>query len=208
MAKITHPSMRKAKVEPKKTQPTPQNFIVEDATMQQPPLDHIPFVQPISLEEPSESPTQIPQPVELPKSEPSKKSILENLLFLGRHTKEVNIEGLKFEISTLTQKENSNLMKELYKAGDGSDLFTIRVLTLAYAIKTIGGIPFESIPLDDPQEESQFETAFDKKTAIIENMQKNVVERIHDAYIDLVDESDTILDGDKEEDGAEQLKNS
>ena len=38
---------------------------------------------------------------------------------------------------------------------------------------------------------------------IVENMQKSVTEKLHDAYIELVDEGDNILD----EEGTEELKN-
>lgn len=143
-------------------------------------------------------------PASIPKAQQksNKKSMLESLLFLGRATKELEIGNLKFEISTLTQKENAALMKELYKAGDGADLFTIRASTLAYAIRTINDSEFNDIPLDDPEEENSFETLFDKKFAILESMQKSIVEKIYDKYLDLINSTNNIV-----EENGDDLKN-
>jgi hypothetical protein len=125
-------------------------------------------------------------------------------LFLGSAKREVTIGKIKFEISTLTQRENSELVKELYKVSDGADLFVIRALTLAYAIKYVNNVPFDEVPLSSFEEEAKFSTALEKKIHILEKMQKNIVEKLHDEYINLVDNSDKALEGD----GGEQLKNS
>ena len=149
---------------------------------------------------PAHAPPQV-----LPPKPSKSKSLLESLLFLGRATKEIEIQGVMFELATLTQKENSLLMKHLYGMGDTADLFTIRALTLVYALKSIGGLSFDDIPLDDPLDEKELKDPFKKKLAIIESMQKNVVEKIHDEYVELVDNSDVVLD---DADIGEQLKNS
>lgn len=199
MAKISHPSMHRTKPAPVQNQPKQQVYVVEDATAEPERLPGpSPIPQNILDMQPPAPPVQ--EPVEEPKQV---RSMLENLLFLGRATKKVSIGEIDFEISTLTQKENASLMKELYKAGDGADLFTIRALTLAYAIKSINGTPFDRIPLDSPEDEASLQNPLDKKLAIVENMQKNVIERLHDEYVDLVDDTDNLLDKSEE-----QLKNS
>ena len=192
---VSHPSMRRAKVDPKKeTVHKPEVYVVENATDQ----PHANMYILAANEQAALHKAEAPKSVE----NEEKISLLEDLLFLGSVKKEVEIGKLKFEISTLTQNESAGLMKELYKTEDGADLFTIRALTLAYAIKSVNGVSFDEVPLSSHQEEAQFETALAKKMAILGKMQKNVVEKIHEEYIELVDKSEGALDN-----KAEDLKN-
>ena len=148
------------------------------------------------------NPGQPPQQhVAPPAPKPAKHtSMLEDLLFLGRSTEQVKVGEILFDISTLTQKETSELMKRVYASEDASDLFTIRVLTLAYAVKEVNGTPLEDVDVGDVSYGSDFE----KKLDILMNMQKNVVEKLHDAYLDLVEKSDGLLD---DPEAREELKN-
>jgi len=190
---VSHPSMRRAKVDPKPTN-NPEVYVVDNASEGQ-NEDILIANEQAALNKTTET--------KLEESE-EKTNLLEDLLFLGSVKKEVAIGKLKFEISTLTQNESAELMKELYRTEDGADLFTIRVLTLAYAVKSVNGVAFDDIPLANYQEEAQFETGFSKKMAILGKMQKNVVEKIHEEYVELVDKSDSTLS----DDNAESLKNS
>lgn len=192
---VSHPSMRRAKMEQRQsTTQKPEVYVVDNAgSVSQSANEDILSVNERASEEKAKT----------VKVETETRNLLEALLFAGRATRKVEISGLKFEISTLTQKENSDLVKELYKASDGADLFIIRAITMAYAIKSVNGVPFDEVPLGSIQEEAQFETALDKKLYLLEKMQKNVVEKLHDEYIDLVDKSEVIL----EKDSGQALKN-
>jgi hypothetical protein len=191
---VSHPSMRRAKVEHKKeTTQNPEVYVVEDATEQPHPE--------VDIVAANEQAMQAQKPEE-PKDIGEKTSLIEDLLFLGCVKKEITIGKLKFEISTLTQGESAELMKELYKTESGADLFAVRALTLAYAIKSINDVEFGEVPLGSTQEEAQFETARAKKVAIIGKMQKSVVEKLHEEYIELVEKSESTLD-----DAGEELKN-
>lgn len=192
---VSHPSMRRAKMEQRQsTTQKPEVYVVDNAdSVSQSANEDILSVNERASEEKAK----------IVKVETETRNLLEALLFAGRATRKVEISGLKFEISTLTQKENSDLVKELYKASDGADLFIIRAITMAYAIKSVNGVPFDEVPLGSIQEEAQFETALDKKLYLLEKMQKNVVEKLHDEYIDLVDKSEVIL----EKDSGQALKN-
>lgn len=183
---ISHPSMRRAKVDPKQT-PKPEVYVVENANK----TDILAANEQAALHKAEE-----------PKEIGKKTSLLEDLLFLGSTKQEVIIGKLKFEISTLTQNEGSALMKELYNTDGVADLFTIRVLTLAYAIKTINGVAFDEVPLGSSQEEADFETVLAKKIFILGKMQKSVVEKIHEEYGELVDKSENALG-----DSGDELKN-
>lgn len=190
---VEHPSMRRTKPNPRK-QPKRENYVVENAT------------QPQAAIEPQEVPAPIPQHVltgapqetvnkpeyQTPDLIPERKVQLEDLIFLGLMKKEIEIGSMTFEISTLSHDENTELMKSLYTIEGGADLFTIRTMTLAYAIRKINGIPFEEVDMDE-----EFEDPYDKKVAILNKMQKGVVEKIHDDFVDLAEESDNKLTGEE-----------
>ena len=188
MPKVTHPSMRRAR-DSSVQRPAPQSYVVEDETgahsesyansdakVQEAPA----FVPPVP-EEIKREPMLVDSP---------------DLIFLGRASQDVEIGGHKFVITTLTHREHNDLMKQLYKFGDGADLFTLRTLTLAFALKSVNGTPLEEMhmPLE---EEEKFSTDFDKKLSIIDTMQMNVVTKLYDAYNELADSVDKNLQGEE-----------
>jgi hypothetical protein len=191
MAKITHQEMRGAK---DVSTPTPQaqNYIVDDLSG---------AITPQALDErlaafegkKEEEMTQIEQSKEEvkkidPQVETKKK--LEKIIFMGRHSKTLELAGHKFDISTITHKENNEIMSRLMNIGEAADIFTIRVLTLSYAIRSIDGIAPANIEI-----EGQFDTALDHNVALIDNMQLGLVERLYNAFEALVKESDSIVYG-------------
>lgn len=133
--------------------------------------------------------TKVVEPIKAP--ETTNKNILESLIFLGSSSKDVDIGGHKFKISTLTHREHNHLMKELYKFGEGADLFTLRTLTLAFALKTVDNTPLENMALPD---EEQL-TPFAKKLAIIDSMQMNVIAKLYNEYNDLLKDVDSKVNG-------------
>ena len=187
MSPLEHPSMKRAKVVSKQAAPTAvneQHYVVDDATR------------------PQELYNPIPENVmnAAPEQEPEVESydapfidILESLIFLGKAGRDVELGGLTFRLNTLTHKDNTALMKSIFNIGDSADVFTIRTLTLAYAMDSINGMRLEDIPLNDRIDLSKINSPFDKKMAIINSMQRNIVERLHDEYVELVDETDSSL---------------
>jgi len=179
---VTHPSMRRAKAQ-QSEQPKQEVYVVENSYNSGSYTDNTNVqTHPGNTEVRADTNT-----------DSKVTDMLESLLFLGRVSKTVEIDNMKFEISTLTQKENTVLVKGIYGlAGDSSDLFTIRTITLPYVIKSINNTPLEDLPV-----EGEFETVYDKKLAIVEQMQRSVVEKLHDEYISLTEESDGIINGEK-----------
>ena len=126
--------------------------------------------------------TNIIEPTEfvLPPSKPVDEEVqrsLESLIFMGRLSKTIELAGHKFEISTLTHKENAAIVKKLMSFGEAADLFTIRVLTLAYALRTIDGVR-----LDDIQVPGEFEDGYHKRMTIVDNLQIGLVERLNTEF--------------------------
>ena len=185
MVKITHPTMGKgAGTNVSKAIPS---YTVEDATS----IPNNPKTIDEHIKKFEASPE--PPPVEAPPrpSNPNKAK-LESLLFIGRLTTEVDLYDHKFEISSLTNKEHSQMVKELYKFGDGADLFTIRVLTLANALRSI-----DSVPLDDVACDGEFPSPYYRRMAILDNMQLSLVEKLYEAYSVLIAEVDEASQGEE-----------
>lgn len=120
---------------------------------------------------------------------PERKSLIEKLLFLGRGEKEIDVFGMKFVLITLTNKESSEIMREVYKLTNANDISIIRTLTLAQAIKSIDGILIDDIELGQ-----KFESPLEKRKAIVETMQLSVINKIMDEYDALQNEVSTVND--------------
>lgn len=184
MTKITHSDMSRGQV-PVPTQTSNQNFVVEDFSETQSSVDE----QLAEFEGTAEKPVVIPQ---LPKISPDDQRKLESLIFMGRLSKEVDIAGHKFEMCTLTHRENNEIMIRLMKIGDTADIFTVRILTLAYVVKKIDCISLDTINI-----EGNFDSIIDKKMSIIDQMQLSLVERLYLAYESLLKEADETIYGEK-----------
>jgi hypothetical protein len=121
---------------------------------------------------------------------------LEDLLFAGKIEKEFNIAGNKYHLSTLTSKEHNSVVRELYNFGDAADLFIIKSLTLAVALKSINGVKLENITVD-----GEFDSELYRRKEIIESLQMTVVEQLYTNYSTMTEASTKLVQG-------EELKNS
>ena len=191
MVKISHPSMRRARDNYVQEGSTPESYMVEDATAIDNSNSQVSFVTP-PIGPPEEIKREHIVDPPKPEVEPEVKNILNDLIFLGSASKYVNIGTHRFKISTLTHREHNLLMKELYKFGDGADLFTMRTLTLAFALRAVDDTPLENLPMPN-----EYDSDFDKKMAIIDSMQMNVVTKLYDTYNELSDEVDENLLGEE-----------
>lgn len=128
------------------------------------------------------------QTQQLQEPQPKKRnSLLEKLIFLGKVEKEIEIDGIKFVISTLTNKDNMEITKEVYNGTDQVDFTAIRTMTLAQSIKSIDGIPIDQIQID-----ANFSSSLYKRKAIVDLMQLTIINRIMEEYDKLRDESEQI----------------
>jgi len=168
----------------------PQSYVVEDATSI--PNDMPTIEEHLKKFEAKPEQQEKAVVVEAPKPPNPNKAKLESLLFIGRLTKEVDLYDHTFEISSLTNREHNQMIKELYKFGDGADLFTIRVLTLAHALKSIDGVS-----LDDVDVEGEFADDYHRKMAILDNMQLSIVETLYEKYSELISEVEKISEGEE-----------
>jgi hypothetical protein len=191
MVRINHPSMTKGTAREKNAQLEADTYVVEDATTSlDKKLAEFEGVQDIQ-EQKSPDAQPVPKPT-VPNKVPEKsiQQSLENLIFIGRDSKVLDMAGHKFEISTLTHREHNHVIEELMSLGNAADLFAVRIYTLAYAVRKIDDKPLEQIELD-----GEFENDYAKKLVILDYLQFSLVEKLWKAYETLVSELDSNVYG-------------
>jgi hypothetical protein len=176
MAVLTHPSMSKGtpiNQAPKAKEPEP--VVVED----------------LSQFGASPEPQVQAAPTLKDQLQEADRKQLDDLIFVGRIAKDVELVGHTFELTTLTHKEHTLLMRELAKVSDTANLFVVRAYTLALSVKKIDGKA-----LDEFQVEGSFESPFARKVEVIDSMQLRVIEKLFDEYSLLSDASDKLVTSD------------
>jgi hypothetical protein len=180
MSKLSHPSMGPVReTTASQNKPATQTYVVGDETTPAgPPAPTIDdrLAQFSAPTQPEPSGVEYPMPEKKPISK-----ALEKLIFIGRLSEEVEIADIKFEISSLTNKEHNEIIKMMYSFSEPADLFTIRIITLANSLKKIDGVPLDEIDID-----GNFESLFHKRISIVDHLQLLVVEELYTAYEKLV----------------------
>jgi len=205
MSKITHPNMGGGAQGSVKTD-RPKSFIVDDPTIETNELDgfindSIKINQPVTeiaddyqspaaehISDPGAPATELVDDV--PQRTDAMKK-LESIIFTGKMESTIEVAGSRFELSTLTNRENNNIIRTLMAAGDISDVLSVRVLTLSYVIKKINDVPFGDL-VDDSGIASE-----DQRVSIVDNMQSSVIEHLWAKYEEMLTEHEGLIDGDK-----------
>lgn len=177
MAKIEHNKMRTGN-DPRPDSIKPKTYVVDDTN------DDI-ETRMAQFEAPAQP------PVRAVETKPMSKE-LEKLIFIGRATKEVEIGGAKFELSTLLNREQDQIVKMMYTFTNPGDLFAVRSLTLAHALKSVDGVSLDEIEVG-----GEFETGFHKKIEIINCLQLSVVEKLFEEYEKLLGNLDKSVEGEE-----------
>ena len=125
-------------------------------------------------------------------------SMLSDLIYLGRVTKEVKINKFSFKIKTLTEEENREILNRLLKIEESRRLVCAKAMTLSRCIISVNEVPFDELGkahLNDEEEtEENIEIA---KNEIILNLQTSVTNTLFKSYEDLVQESISSIELDK-----------
>jgi hypothetical protein len=131
-------------------------------------------------------------------------SLINEVIFLGKLTKEVEIQGMKFEIKTLTEEESRSVVEKLFRIPEASRMACIRSMTLSKAIDKIGGYDFTEIASSVLQEEGKEvndRTVEFKKNEIVLKLQTSVTN-------DLFAEYEKLIEKKEEASGGSEIKNS
>lgn len=191
---VSHPSM-KSNVTTDKQKPQKNVYVVGDANsdQQEQVMHEVPSSDAEMHEVPKEDVVPV-DPIQPPVRENTAKKLFEDLVFTGMVSDTIEIKSHKFVISTLTHREHNDLMRDVYSFGDQSDLFTVRTLTLAHALRSVDGVPLENFDVG-----KEYDSVYLKKLAILDSMQRAVIEKLYDFYSKLDKESEESVAGvDKE----------
>jgi hypothetical protein len=111
---------------------------------------------------------------------------LRDLIFLGRLREHIDIAGFRFVVSTLTARQQREIMQQVMTFDQVNRILDIKPVTMSYAIETINGVPLEELCNDDDIEDTS-----ERKLSVIYNMQASVVEKVYQVYEKLVQEANT-----------------
>ena len=113
---------------------------------------------------------------------------LKSLVFLGRLSEVVDIAGYKFVVTTLTTKQQRDIMQTVMKADQVERIIEIKPVTVSHVIETINGVPLEELCPDD-----SIEDLADRRLEVVLNLQTNVIEKVYQVYEKLVKTSNEEL---------------
>ena len=120
-------------------------------------------------------------------------NLINEVIFLGKLTKEVEIEGMKFEIKTLTEEESRSVVEKLFRIPEASRMACIRSMTLSKAIDKVGGYDFTEIASSIIEEEGgevNDKTIEFKKNQIVLKLQTSVTNDLFAEYEKLIEKKE------------------
>lgn len=129
-------------------------------------------------------------------SKEENKSILSKLIFCGKNTKNIDVQGFSFKLKTLSEKENRKVVEILLKAPEEERLSFVRAVTLAFSIDEINETSFLDLIKEEYLEDfkDDEEVILRKKIEVVLCLQNNVVTKIFEGYESLLKETKEQLD--------------
>lgn len=110
---------------------------------------------------------------------------LKSLIYLGRLSETLNIDGFSFEISTLTTAQQRDVMTSIMSDENTTQrMLDIKPLTLSYSIRSINGVKLEDICDDDSITDIE-----SRRLNVVMSLQSTLVERLYVEYDNLVTRS-------------------
>ena len=110
---------------------------------------------------------------------------LKSLIYLGRLSETVNIDGFSFEVSTLTTAQQRDVMTSIMSDENTTQrMLDIKPLTLSYSIRSINGVKLEDICDDDSITDLE-----SRRLNVVMSLQSTLVERLYVEYDNLVTRS-------------------
>jgi hypothetical protein len=110
---------------------------------------------------------------------------LRDLIFLGRIERSVEINGFLFKLTTLSVQEQKDVVFKLIKIPEENRIFNAKIVSLAFAVKSINLIPLDQIDVD-----GNFEDLNDKKINIMQELQVSVINKLYKIYEEMITESE------------------
>tara|TARA_B100000579_G_C22827052_1_gene853771 strand:+ start:1079 stop:1450 length:372 start_codon:yes stop_codon:yes gene_type:complete len=111
--------------------------------------------------------------------------MLKELMSLGSTSKKIKIGKFSFEVSTLTERQSSELLSSLIGMDEQSRILSSKAHSVAVSIKTVNGQNFDDIINSMEDIPDDIETMPAKKIFFVNCLQSNVVNKLFEAYTDL-----------------------
>jgi hypothetical protein len=105
---------------------------------------------------------------------------LRSLVLLGRMSEDVVFGEYTFKISTLTSKQQKDILKRFFLLTNEEKVANIKIQTLSEAISTVNDMPLESLYYGEEELDSQ-----GKKMAVILELQSNVIDKLFERFEEL-----------------------
>lgn len=122
---------------------------------------------------------------------------LKDLLVFGKVTETVNFSGISISLSTLTNKQQKQLVTRLMKLGPEERLMNAKAYTLAEAVISINGIMLADLcDLDLPDDQKRIE--------VVSELQSTLVDVLFERYEVLIKQSNDCY---KTESNGDDIKN-
>jgi hypothetical protein len=109
---------------------------------------------------------------------------LEDLIFLGSSSRDVNIGNFSFTLATLSSREQEVVFKNALKVPEQERLLLFKRGMLALSLKKINGKKIETYFEDD---------SFDSRNNLIGNLQQSVFDILFSEFEKLTEETSKIL---------------
>lgn len=119
---------------------------------------------------------------------PSKSiNLLKDLMVLGSVKNEVKIENFTFEISTLSEKESSELLASLMTLEESIRVISSKAYSLAMSIKKINGQSFDDIVNLIEDIPDDLNSSVSRKIFFVKCLQASVVNKLFEEYLNIND---------------------
>lgn len=125
------------------------------------------------------------------------KDLLNKLIFMGRNEDVVEIEGVMFTMSSLSEDQNRILLERVFNLTESERLSQAKSIAVASSLVKINEFEVETVIKDV----EGGNTDFDKKMILISKMQASVVGKLYSAF----EKINISIDP---EEASEELKNS
>lgn len=116
-------------------------------------------------------------------------SEIRNLVLFGRIIEDFKIGGYTFKLSTLSNRQQKDIVKRLVKLDNEERLTNIKTFTLSEAIISVNGVD-----LIDLYEGNQKLSPEEKKHEIISDFQSGLVEKLFSKYEKMVEKSNSVFE--------------
>jgi|TARA_R110001583_G_scaffold16234_16_gene66327 hypothetical protein len=116
---------------------------------------------------------------------PSKTySDLQDLVYLGRISEDVEFSGFTFRVRTLSTGQQRQLVERIMLLTEAERFARVRDYTMAQAVETVNNVPLEKLCTDDT-----IDNEYEKRLSVISGWQSVLVDTLYKEYEKLFEKS-------------------